>query len=184
MALPDVALGIRQHTGHQAAHGIRDGHGGDLSAGKDKVPEGDLLIHAALDKAFVHTLVVAADQYQMVVVSLQPLCGLLPEGFSLRREVDDSAFPLSCRLLHRLQAGLQRLRHHNASVTAAVWVVVHLALFVVRIVPDLDAVDLYDAPVRRPADDALMKDRIHGIGKQGQNIYSQSAVTSPRSDAR
>ena len=88
MALADVALLVGQHAGHQTAHGVRHRHRGDLSAGQDEVPQGDLLVHTGFHKALVHALIVAAYQHQMVIVPLQASGGILRIGPALRRKVD------------------------------------------------------------------------------------------------
>ncbi len=70
MALAGVALLVREHAGDEAAHRIRHRHGGDLPAGEHEVAERDLLVHAGLDEALVHALVVPTDQNEMVVVAV------------------------------------------------------------------------------------------------------------------
>ncbi|CAN3987050.1 DUF4177 domain-containing protein, partial [Dysosmobacter welbionis] len=61
------ALRIRQNAGHHAAHRVRHRHGGDLSPGEDEVPHADLLVHTLVQEPLVHTLIVAADQDQVVI---------------------------------------------------------------------------------------------------------------------
>lgn len=46
-------------------------HGGYLAAGEDKVACGYLLVHALVQEALIHALVVAADQDKMVILCLQ-----------------------------------------------------------------------------------------------------------------
>ena len=71
------ALRVRQNAGDHAAHRVRHRHSGDFAAGEDEVAQRELLIHALIQKALVHPLVVAADQNQMVVAGLEFLGGLL-----------------------------------------------------------------------------------------------------------
>ena len=60
MALLLEARRIGQHPGHQAAHRIRNRHGGDFPAGEDKIPQGNLFVYALVDEPLVDSLIVAA----------------------------------------------------------------------------------------------------------------------------
>ena len=84
MALAGVALLIGKHSRHKAAHRIGHGHRRDLAAGEDEVAKGYLLIDALLDEALVHTLIMPADEYKMIVIALEALCRLLRVGLALR----------------------------------------------------------------------------------------------------
>ena len=45
---------VRQNARHHAAYCVRDSHRGNLPAGQHKVTDGDLLVHALVDKALVN----------------------------------------------------------------------------------------------------------------------------------
>lgn len=51
---------IRQHSGHHAGNAIDQDHSGQLAAGKDIIPNGDLLVYKGLDRPLVHPLVMPA----------------------------------------------------------------------------------------------------------------------------
>ena len=167
MALADVALLVRQHAGDEAAHGVRHRHGRDLAAGEHEVAEADFLVHAFLNKALIHALVVAADQHQMVIIPAQAPGRLLGVGLPLRGEVNHAAARVLCMPRHIFEAGLERLCHHHAAEAAAVGIVVHLLLPVLGEVPDLHAVDVNDALFGSASDDALMQDGADRIREKG-----------------
>ena len=130
MALPHVAGRVRQHAGHQAAHRVRHRHGGDLPAGENKVSQGELLVHTSGDKPLVDSLIMAADQHQVVIVPDQALCRLLGEGGPLGAHVDDPAAARAPCCQNIVQAGFQGLGHEHAAKAAPIGVIIHLALFV------------------------------------------------------
>jgi hypothetical protein len=92
MALTCKALLVGQDAGHQAADGVRHGHGRNLPSRQHEIAQRQFLVHARLQKTLVHTLVVAADQHQVVVIPHEALGRLLCKGFSLRREIDHPGF--------------------------------------------------------------------------------------------
>ena len=104
MALAGVALLVGKDAGHQAAHRVRHRHGRDLPAGEHKVAEGDFLVHALFDKALVHTLIVAADQHQVVIVPVEALRGLLGVGLALGGHVDYAGAQAPGALHHMVKA--------------------------------------------------------------------------------
>ena len=180
MALPDIAHGVRQHSRHQPADRVRNRHGRQLPAGEDKVPEGNLLVHAGVQEALIHALVMAADQHQVVVIPLQAAGRFLVEGGALGREIDHppAAFPSLIGLRgYRIQAALQGLGHHDAAEAAAVGVVVHLVLPVLGVIANLNAGDVQNSFAAGPSQDALVEHLAHVARKEGQNInFHQRAV--------
>ncbi len=180
VALTGVALLVREDARHHAADAVRHGHGRDLAAREHEVAEGYLLVYALLDEALVHALVVAAYEDKVVVIPAQALGLLLVEGPALRRHVYDPAAARP-RLRHDVvQAALEGLGHHDEAPAAAVGVVVHLHLLVLRVVAYLDAVYLDGALLRRAAYDALAQDGAHDVREQGHDIYPvRLHATSP-----
>ena len=61
------SLLVGQHARHHAADRIRDRHGRDLAAGQHEITDGDLLIHALVDKPLVDSLIMTADQNKMLL---------------------------------------------------------------------------------------------------------------------
>ena len=179
MALAGVALLIGKHSRHKAAHRIGHGHRRDLAAGEDEVAERYLLVDALLDEALVHALIVPADEHEMIIIALEALCRLLRVGLSLRGHIyHAAAHPLRLRL-YRVEAALERLRHHHAAEAAAVGVIVHLVLLVLGIVAYLHAVYFNYAFLCRAAYDALVEHRIDRCGEKRHYIYAH-CLTSPR----
>ena len=170
MALADVALRIGQHPRNQPADRVRHGQRRDFSSGEHKIAQRDFFIHAGLDKALIDALVVAADQDKMIKVPLQPPGGLLRKGLSLRGEIDH---PPACFRFgeHGVQAGFQRLGHHDAAEASSIGVIIHLALPVFGIVPDLGTSEIQDSLFCSAAKNALMEHRVHRVRKKRQDIH-------------
>ena len=143
------ALGVRQHTGHHAAHGVRYCHGGDLSAGEDEIAHGQFLVHARVDEPLVNALVVAADQNQMVILGLQFSGDGLGEGPAAGGHEDGPAGAIGVDNV--LPAAEQRVCLHHGPTASAVGVIVHLHLLVGGVGPDLVGADGDIAPLLRPA---------------------------------
>ena len=77
---------VGQDAGHHTAHRIGNRHGRDLAAGEDKIPDGNLLIDAGIDKPLVDAFIVSADQDEMFPG--QQFAGLgLGERCSLRESI-------------------------------------------------------------------------------------------------
>ena len=185
MALAGVALGVRQHARHHAADAVRDDHRAELAAGEHKVADGELLVHARLDEALIHALIMTADEHELIIIGLELARLRLREHLPLRGEVDHAA----ARRGHggirkrRVEAALERLRHHDLTPAAAIRVVVDLLLAVFGIVADLVAADVEQAARLRPAEDALTEHGAHGVGKERENVDAH-ALTSLQSGAR
>ena len=168
VALVLEALRVCQDPGDHAAHGIGDGHGGDLAAGEDEIPDGYFLVYALIDKPLVNALVVAADQDQ--VVQLAQADGIrLGEGMAAGGHIDGVDRP-SGLVAHRLPAAVDGVRLHDGSPASPVGVVVHLVLLVGGVVPDLVGADMDEPPLLGPAQDTLGEHIPQGIGEQGENI--------------
>ena len=69
------------------------------------------------------------------------------------------------------------VQHHPAA--APVGVVVGLLLAVEGVVPDLMAVGLDVAPLRRPAQDALIQHPLAHLGEKGRNIHTHPHLSRP-----
>ena len=185
MALAGVALGVRQHARHHAANTVRDDHRAELTACEHKVADGQLLVHARLDEALIHALIVAADEHELVIVGLELARLRLRERRPLRGEVDHAAARggyIGIRK-RRVEAALERLRHHDLTPATAIRIVVDLLLPVFGIVADLVAADVEQTTRLRPAEDALAEHGTHGVGKERENVDAH-ALTSLRSGAR
>ena len=150
VALVLVALRRGQHPRHQTAHRIRNGHGGNLPSGEDKIPKGQLLVHTLVNEPLVNALVVAADHDKAVIPVPQAQGIRLPEHMAAGGE-EDGVQPLSCLLADVRPAAVEGVSLHDCAVAAAVGVVVHLILFVCCEVPNLPCVDADDIPLLRPA---------------------------------
>ena len=127
----------------------------------------------------------AADEHELVIVGLELARLRLRERLPLRGEVDHAA----ARRGHggirkrRVEAALERLRHHDLTPAAAIRVVVDLLLAVFGIVADLVAADVEQTARLRPAEDALTEHGAHRVGKERENVDAH-ALTSLRSGAR
>ena len=185
MALAGVALRIREHARHHAADAVRDDHGAELAAREHKVADGELLVHARLDEALIHALVVAADEHELVIVGFELARLRLRERRPLRGEVDHAAALGGHGAVRErgVETAFERLRHHDLTPAAAVGIVIDLLLAVFGIVADLVAADVEQAARLRPAEDALTEHGAHRVGKEGENVDTH-ALTSLRSGAR
>ena len=169
MALVGVAAFLRQNARHHAAQAVCHGHGGNLAAGENEVSHGDLLVHALVQKALVHPLIVAADQDQAVIPGLQLLGHLLVEYPAAGGEVD-GVDPLASLLADVVPAAVQGVRLHNGSPASAIGIVVHLHLLIGGVIPDLVGGDPDIAPLLGPAHDGLAHHGVDGVGEQGHDV--------------
>ena len=76
---------VRQNARHHAAYCVRDRHRRNLAAGQHKVTDGNLLVHALVDKPLVNALIMAADQNKVLLCE-QLTRFLLIKRLSLCRE--------------------------------------------------------------------------------------------------
>ena len=124
-----IAFCIREHAGHQAAHGVGQGHGRNFAAGQHKVAHGNFFVHAFLNKPLIDTLVVTAYQHQTVIVCGQALgCGLT-ESFAAGGKIDGME-PLAGFVADMLPALVQGIGLHYRAPPAAIGIIVHLLLFI------------------------------------------------------
>ena len=86
VALLRKAFRIGQDPGQEPAHRVAHCHGSDLAAGEHEVAQGELFVHALVDKALVDALVVAADQDEVLIVGGQAAgLGLVAPSYGLRK---------------------------------------------------------------------------------------------------
>ena len=169
VALVSEAFLIAQHTGDKAADGIGHAHGRQFAAGEDEVTDGDLLIHALVDKPLVNALIVAADQNDVLVVVPQAAGMRLIERDAAGRHIN-SMDGAAHFIADGRPAVIQGVGLHDGAVTAAVGIVVHLILLVGGIIPDLPCFNADQIPLLRPTQNALVHHIPHGIGEQSHNI--------------
>ena len=178
-----IALLLGQHAGLQAQDAVRHHQAGQLAAGEDIIPDGDLLVGKGLDHPLVDPLVVAADQQQAVVLGQAAGMGL---GVALAPG----------RHKHDMRGGAALLRHLPPDVpdavgdglgvqdhpaAAPVGVVVGLLLAVEGVIPDLVAVGLDVPPPGGPAQDALVQHPLAHLREQGRNVHTHPHQPSSRS---
>ena len=119
----------------------------------------------------------------MIVIALEALCRLLRVGLALRGHVNAAAALFARLGAHVVKARLERLRHHHAAPAAAIGIVVHLLLLVLRIVADLDGVDVQNALLLGAAENADLERRLHRVGEERQNVNAHR-ITFLLSDER
>ena len=170
MALVLEAFRVSQHTGNHAAHRIGYRHGSDFTAGENEIAQADLFIHALVNEALVDTLVVAADQDQIVHLA-QPNGIGLGEGLAAGGHID-SMHRTAGLVADRFPAAVQRIRGHYRASPAAIGIVVHLILLIGSIIPDLVGLDADDAPVLGPAQNTLRQHIPQSLREKGHDINS------------
>ena len=170
MALVLKTLGICQDTGNHAADGVSHCHGSDLAAGEDEVTQGDLLIHALVDKTLVDALVMTADNDDIFHLAQADSIFLL-EGMTAGGHID-GMHRAGSLIADGLPAAVQRIRGHHSAPAAAVGIIVGLVLLVGSVVPDLMGLNADDSPVLGPAQNALGEHIAQGLREQGHNINS------------
>ena len=168
MAFIFIAGGIGQNPRHQAAHCVGHRHGGNLPPGEHKVPQGDLLIHIAVDESLVNALIVAAHQNQVLMVTGQPFGVCLGEGLAAGGQVDGASRAVG--VSDMLPALIERVGLHHSTAAAAVGRIVRLMVLVERIIADIRRLDLDKALVLCAPDDAFAHDRVDHLGKQRHNV--------------
>ena len=176
MALVGEADLVSQHARDQARDGVDDRHGRDLAAREHEIAHGDLFVDAFVEKALVHALIMAADEDEIVIVCLQlPRLGLVERRAAGGEE--DGVHRRADLIADRAPAAPQRVTLHDRAAAAAVGVIVHLVLLVGGIVPDLVGVDLDEPLFLRPAEDAGVQHRRHGLRKQRHDIKTHGLTS-------
>ena len=178
VALVDEAAVVRQHPLTEAAHRVHHHQRPQLPAGEYKVADADLLVHDLVQHPLVHPFVVAAEQQQVLPVPGQLRRPLLGEHPALRGEEDDPG-AVSQFLTHRLKAAVDGLRLHQHPLAAAVGRIIHPAVLVQRIVPDLPAVDVQLSGPPGPADDALPQHRFTHLREQRCDLNPHRQTVPP-----
>ena len=179
MAFLLVALRLGQNARLQAQHAVGHHQGGQLAAGEHIVPNADLLVGYFLNHPLVHPLVMAAHQQKPIVLR-QALCLLLGIGLARRRKKNDPgprAALLLCLAQHVHTAVINGLGIHHHAAAAAVGVVVHLALPVQRVIPDLVAMGLDQALAGRAPQNALVQHALAHLGEQGRHVDAHHALS-------
>ena len=157
---------VRQNARHHAAYCVRNCHRGDLSAGQHKVTDGNLLVHALVDKPLVNALIMAADQNKVLLCE-QLTRFLLVKRLSLCREEHRVHMLAGTQ---RLMAQIQRLSQHDLSASAAIGRVIRLVVLVERIIADVGCLDLDNTLVLCASDDAFAHNRVDHLRKQRHNV--------------
>ena len=171
-----MAFGQRQYTVDEAADRVRYDAGGQLATGENVVADRQFLVHDFVDDPLVNALVVAAEQDKSVVPEI--LVGdLLGEGTSPGREIDHPALFVGGSLGGDGAVAVVngRCRHQHAA-SSAVGSIVHAAVLVFAVIPDVGCPDVDDAGFPRPADDAGGDYGLYHLGEQRQNVDFHSSI--------
>ena len=168
MALLLEAFVCGKHAGQHAAHGVRQSEGRQFAAREHEIAQRNLLIHIRLQHAVIHTLVMAAEDDE--ILHLRELAhALLRQRFSLWRHKQDMR-PFS-ELFHEVvQAGGDRLSHEEHAHAAAEERIVHAVVLVAGKIAELVAAHLQSALAPGAADDAFGHHRLAHIRKKGEQI--------------
>ena len=158
-----------ENPGDEAAHSVCHRHGGDLTAGEDKIPQGDLLVHIRVNEPLINALVVAAHQNQVIVLPGQTAGVLLGEGLAAGGEVDGVGAALAL-LADVVPALVEGVCLENGPLAAAIGVIIHLLLLVFGVVPNLMGEDADVVPFLGTAQNGLAEHVPHGVREQGHNI--------------
>ncbi len=128
-----------EHAGNQPGNGIHHHHGGQFPSGQDIIADGNIIRHDFLQHPFVDAFIMSAKENK-VFLFCKLCCHLLPEGLSLRRQVyGPDGFPI-CRtgfFQYLPVACKNRLRLHQHTGAASIGVIIHLSMFIFRIIPDI-----------------------------------------------
>ena len=158
-----------ENAGDEAAHSVCHRHGGDLSAGEDKISQGDLLVHIPVNEPLINALVVAAHQNQVIVLPGQTAGVLLGEGLAAGGEIDGVGAALAL-LADVVPALVEGVCLENGPLAAAIGVIIHLLLLVFGVVPNLMGENADVVPFLGTAQNGLAEHVPHGVREQGHNI--------------
>ena len=156
----------------KAHHRIAYGHGRDLSAGHDKVPQRDDLIRI-VEYSGVKAFIMTADQHQVILPGKLP-CFFLVERHSGRVQQNHMAVRFLCcpyGIHHRLTA-------ENHSRSSAVGGIVNLPEAPVGKIPDIRNPEVQPSCCPGPADDRFSPEIPEEFRKHGENINSHGIPLS------
>ena len=164
---------VFQDAGHHAGNCIDHHHGRKLPSGQHIIPDGNIICNDFLQHPLVNPLIMAAEKDQILLAG-KLLGHLLGKNLSLRGHVDDAqtgqlSFFIRCvrnwcaffcpphgdPLLHGRTGIVNGLSLHQHARSASVWIIVHLFVFILRIVPDVHRFQFNTALFGRTSQNAL-----------------------------
>ena len=178
MALLFKAQVFRQNARHHPCNGIHQHQRRQLAAGEDIVPDGDLLVHDLVQDALVYTFIMPAKHENMRHHG-QFQRALLFQHLFLGGHIDHIGLCADIPA-DRLIAAVDGVCLHDHASAAAVRHIIHTAVLVQGIVPDIPAADRDMPGFSGSADDALGQHRLTHFRKQGSDLNLHR--TSPPAD--
>src|SRR6185437_3681708 len=149
------------------------------------IADRDFPVDALLHHALVDALVAAGDDHQSIL-RLEASHHRLREPLALRRHQNHQRARDTRILLplhRRADGGLQGLRHHHHSRTAAVGPVVHPAVGVRREFPRVPRLQSEEPILERAPRDAVMRHRLEHLGEDRDHVvvlHASSQSTAMR----
>ena len=176
MALFRKTFVAGEHARNHARNRVRNNQRRQFAAREHIIADRNLLRLQFFYNTLVHTLIMAAQQRNII-----QLCKffhtLLGKRFALGRKIDQMR-PCPCFFAQIHIAVVNGLRLHDHPHAAAVRRIIHPAVLILRVIPDIRAFDLHFARFARSADNACPKIGAAHIRKQRHNINSHQKALS------
>jgi hypothetical protein len=168
--LPGGVL-VAQRVRQQSDHRVDQEHRGDLAARDHEIAHADLLRLENLDRPLIDPLVVAGDQQEpRQRRKLVDPC--LVQRPPLRRQ-EDAVRRGGVERLDGLDGVDERLAHHDHAGTAAERSIIHLAVLVVGVCPDVVQIAAHEARLDRAAHDARADDALEHGREQRKDVDAE-----------
>ena len=170
---------IFQNAGNHPGNRVDHHHCRKLSSGQHIISDGNRIGHDLLDHALVDSFIMPTQKNQLFLLR-KLLCHLLGKGFALgtHKQHPHRLFAL-CRLCDGFPGIINRLRLHQHARAAAVRVIVHLIVLILRIIADIDRMDSDQPFLDRPSQNARLQSVFHHFRKQCQNMKLHLFVSPP-----
>ena len=170
-----VDFGFRrtQRARQQTGHSIDNHHSRKISAGQDIISYRNIPVNQNLTNPFVNSFIVSANDNQ-VFLFRQFVSHFLGKRFAAGR-CEQHFCLFSFQRFHSLK---QRFRFHEHSGSAAIRLVVHRSVVVMREITQINGVYLHESLFRRSADDALAERSEEDRRKKSDDVKPQTQSTT------
>ena len=140
-----------------------------LTAGQDVIADRDVLDVEDLEGALIDAFIVSAEEQDILFLG-ELLRHFLIEGAALRRHKEHTGRSMTDPLDDVLVAVDDRLHLHEHAGTAAVRIVIDVVMRILRVVADVEGLDIHQSGLDGTTTDALTDDVFNHLRKEGHHI--------------
>ena len=129
---------IMQYPRHQTGYGIHHNHCCQFSTRQNIIANGHIIRYHFLQYTLINSLVMSTKENQIIAFG-KILCHSLGKRIALWCHINHAFFIALRNLLCNTLVGIKnRLRLHQHTCTAAIWIIIHLLMLICRKISDID----------------------------------------------